>query len=101
MAGECTLCLLPPNCPSNARKIKKVFGNNAVKERNVLLWLFANKNVPLFLQSDAYLCIFCQRLVLRIDRLQQELSAAVAEADLKIEQLVRTCKLILYYITIQ
>ena len=22
MAGECALCLLPPNCPSNARKIK-------------------------------------------------------------------------------
>ena len=95
MAGECALCLLPPNCPSNTRKIKRVFGVAAVKERNALCWLFAKKNVPWpVLKDNAYLCIFCQRLALRIDRVQQELSAAVSEAELKIEHLVMTCKLI-------
>jgi len=95
MADKCALCLLPPNCSaSNARKFKRLFGNSAVKERGVLYWLFAKKNLPLSVfKSDACLCIFCQRLTLKIDRLQQELSTAISEAELKIEQLGVTCKL--------
>ena len=94
MAGRCALCLLPPNCPSNAKKFKRLFGSSAVKERGRLYWLFSKKNLPVSVfKSNACLCIFCQRLALRIDKLQEELSAAISEAELKIEQLCITSKL--------
>ena len=52
------LCLLPPNCLSNIRKSKTVFGITAVKERNMLCWLFAKNNMPWsVLKNDEHLSL--------------------------------------------
>ena len=88
MAGECALYLLPSNCPSNVLEILKCLYVMQLKNMCYMQWVYANKNVPLFLNNDAYLCIFCQTCA-KINRLQQELSAVVAEAEFKIEQPVR------------
>ena len=78
---------------SNAKKFKKLSWNSAVKERTVLFWLLSRKDLsPSIFRDDAGLCIFCQRLLVKIERLNQELSSAMAEAEFKINQLCIACK---------
>ena len=95
---HCALCRLLPNCPSNKKKVKKLFGANSSKERLVLTTLLTNKNLPVSLDDNAVLCIFCQRLLLKVHRLDQELNATINEVGLKIEQLYHACEWLIFKI---
>ena len=91
MVDLCALCLLPPNCPSNRRKLKKLFGDSFSTERSILQALLAKKDSFFSFHSDAVVCIFCQRALSKIHRLEQELKRAVSEVDVKLEQLCQAC----------
>ena len=81
---HCTLCQFLPNCPLN-KKVKKLFGANSSKERLVLMTLLTNKNLPMSFDDNPVLCIFCQRLLLKVHRLEEELNATINKVGLKIE----------------
>ena len=95
---HCALSRLLPNCPSNKKKVKKLFGANSSKERLVLTTLLTNKNLPMSFDDNAVLCIFCQRLLLKVHRLDQELNATINEVGLKIEQLYHACEWLIFRI---
>ena len=95
---HCALCRLLPNCPLNKKKFKKLFGANSSKERLVLTTLLTNKNLPMSFDDNAVLCIFCQRLLLKVHRLDQELNATINEVGLKIEQLYHACEWLIFRI---
>ena len=90
---HCALCRLLPNCPSNKKKVKKLFGANSSKERLILTTSLTNKNLPVSFDDNAVLYIFCcQRLMLKVHQLDQELNATINEVGLKIEQLYHACE---------
>ena len=90
----CALCLLPPNCQANAKKLKKLFGNNAEVERGVLYAILIRAGINIQFQDAALLCIFCQRLLLKVRRLEYDLNTAILSVSDKLKQLYSACKLI-------
>lgn len=108
----CAFCLQPPNCPSNAKKFKKLYGGKSEDKKKVLSWLFSSRGEMSFLnhtehlntrfsstgipfsvfKSDAHVCVFCQRLLKSIDRLQQDLYTSLVKAESIIQQLSIACE---------
>ena len=92
MAGPlCALCQLPPNCLSNGKKLKKLFGDSFLTERAILQALLAKRNFFVSFDSNAVVCIFCQRAVSKIHRLEKELERAMAAVYEKLEKLCQAC----------
>ena len=92
MAGPlCALCQLPPNCPSNGKKLKKLFGDSFLTERAILQSLLTRRNSFISFDSNAVVCIFCQRALSKIHRLEKELEHAVAAVYVKLEKLCQAC----------
>ena len=86
MALRCSLCLLPPNCMSN-QKFKKLHGKSASVELIVLNALLSRQNLDITFGHDAVICIFCQRMLLKVQRIQNELNTAISAAYEKINRL--------------
>ena len=91
MSDLCALCQLPPNCPSNKRKLKKLFGDSFSTERLILQALLVKRNSPISFHSNDVVCIFCQRALSKIHRLDEELKHAIFEVDAKLEKLCQAC----------
>ena len=87
MALRCSLCLLPPNCMSNQKKFKKLHGKSASVELIVLNALLSRQNLDITFGHDAVICIFCQRMLLKVQRIQNELNTAISAAYEKINRL--------------
>ena len=87
MALRCSLCLLPPNCMSNQKKFKKLHGKSALVELIVLNALLSRQNLDITFGHDAVICIFCQRMLLKVQRIQNELNTAISAAYEKINRL--------------
>ena len=88
MALRCSLCLLPPNCMSNQKKFKKLHGKNSSVELIVLNALLSRQNLDITFGHDAVICIFCQRMLLKVQRIQNELNTAISAVYEKINRLV-------------
>ena len=99
--SACNLRIAP-----QMRKVQRLFGGNSEKEQKVLSWLLSSKGKTVssecfsnhvytfatgisfsIFKYDARLCIFCQRLLNSIDRLQHELCSAVLKAESNVQQL--------------
>ena len=87
----CALCQLPPNSPSNRKKLKKLFGDSFSSERLILQALLIKRNASISFQSNDVVCIFCQRALSKIHRLDEEMKHAISEVDVKLEKLCQAC----------
>jgi len=45
---QCPFFFRPPNCPTNVKKFKKLFGSNSEKEQGVIGWLLRSKDKDCF-----------------------------------------------------
>ena len=87
----CALCQLPPNCPSNRKKLKKLFGDSFSSECLILQAILIKRNASISFQSNDVVCIFCQRALSKIHRLDEEMKHAISEVDVKLEKLCQAC----------
>ena len=92
--GCCCLCCLRFNTVSSAKKKKLLHGPSASMEFSVLRTIIESRTFvcPRFQDQKGYLCVTCQRKLLRVKRLQEELQSILQEINSKLSNIESTSK---------
>ena len=89
MENSCALCRSCGETGAARKRRKSLYGNSCFTERLVLQNVLARRQLRLnssrdLNNPDAFLCLLCQRQLLKVKKLEEEIKSTVAELDLKI-----------------
>ena len=85
----CALCRSTPRTPALRKRQKRLYGERCSSERLIIQRILHRRNLSLdsiaeLKNPNAILCLSCQKSLLKLRRLEQDMMSTVAEIDLKI-----------------
>ena len=93
--GCCCLCCSRFDTVSSVKKRKLLHGPSASKELSILKSIIRTP----FALPRGFLCVACQRKLLRVKSLEEELQSILEEINSKLSNVESTCKFHINYIS--